>query len=104
MLRSNNWQLNKRNYFDKNFDNRGLEIIDDKGTVVLQLYLVDNMAVVSGLFYSSEGYGTTIYYDHEVQQAVISTYIEKGLYPTKEEYNVNPIFKHPGESNPGRSV
>ena len=35
-LEANEWQVNPNKIFDRNFDNKGIEVIDDKGDVILQ--------------------------------------------------------------------
>ncbi|MEQ9442700.1 MAG: hypothetical protein RIG62_26905 [Cyclobacteriaceae bacterium] len=101
-MRSNEWQLNRNNYFDKNFDDKGLEVTDNRGTVVLQLYIVNDVAVISGLFYDPDGYATFIQCHDSVGE--IDWFDEPGLYPSKERYYVKPIFKHPSALHPGERI
>ena len=48
------WASNKSNNFSINYDASGLEIINNKGQIQLQLDLYDNIIRINGLFYNND--------------------------------------------------
>ncbi|MGB8490969.1 MAG: hypothetical protein WCE64_07910 [Bacteroidales bacterium] len=47
-MTNNEWEINPNNYFQRNYDSHGVEIIDQDGIFTLQIDLVDNNTIKLG--------------------------------------------------------
>ena len=56
-LALNEWQVNPNASFDRNYTDDALEVMDDKGDVVLQVRLVEDRIQLQGKFYGPDGRG-----------------------------------------------
>jgi len=89
---SNEWTVNPKFMWDKNFDNNGFEIVDDKDNIILQIVLVSgNVIRINGDFYC----GGMEYFINN--KGVI-------INPGDEKSTVEPIFKYPAINHPGERI
>lgn len=55
ILEKNEWKINPNNYFDRNYDNSSLEIIDEYNIPILQVeYINEQTILIKGVFYQDE--------------------------------------------------
>ena len=87
---SNEWTVNPKFMFDKNFDTDGFEVIDDKDNVILQIEKHGNVVEIRGDFYCN---GMKIYINDT--QITINT---------KEESTIIPMFRYPAINYHGERI
>lgn len=87
---SNEWTVNPKFMWDKNFDNEAFEVIDDKNNIILQVLLYGDTVRIRGDFYCS---GNRIFID------------DNGWHfnPSKK-LSIEPIFKYPSIDHPGERI
>jgi len=50
-IKDNEWEVNPNNYYQRNYDKSGLEVIDDFGNIVLQVFSISpNSLTINGIF------------------------------------------------------
>jgi hypothetical protein len=54
-LRDNEWQLNRKNYFDRNFNEQALEVVDHSGKAVLQVVNFGDVIHLACVFHRKDG-------------------------------------------------
>lgn len=91
-LVANEWQVNPNLIFDRNFDDRALEVINAKGDVVLQLVFDGTAVQFCGKFYLSDG----------SQVGIGDNIIEKAPAGTPLKLTFAPIFKYPSTQYPAQ--
>ena len=94
------WRINPNNYFKKNHDEHGFEVIDEYGITVLQVdYLNKQTIYVAGVFYNS---GTMMICS---PSGLIFTPIPTSVDELKRVTGViRPIFKYVGKDSYGHRV
>jgi hypothetical protein len=55
-LDANEWQVNPNLIFDRNFDENAVEVIDEKGKVILQVQFDGEGVQFAGIFYREDGW------------------------------------------------
>ncbi|MCK5477020.1 MAG: hypothetical protein KAI55_03795 [Candidatus Aenigmarchaeota archaeon] len=110
-LEANEWQVNPNKIFDRNFDNKGIEVIDDKGDVILQAdikgydKLQDGSEAVvvkfRGVFTHPDGWRFILGGDDGIRNSFMQT-ISPSLNETRIHFD--KIFKYPSELHPGERI
>lgn len=97
----NEWQINPNNYFRRNYDDQGLEVIDAQGIMKFQIDLVNENEIVVGGFFK---FGNIYFTQKE-------TYMFNPNHPTEESEiiqqhssNVAYMFVYPETSHFGERV
>ncbi len=54
-LDDNEWQLNSKNYYDRNFNQKAIEVVDHSGNVVLQVVDLGDIIHFAGIFHRKDG-------------------------------------------------
>jgi len=90
-LEANEWQVNPNLIFDRNFDTKAVEVINQKGEVVLQAEFDGESVLFAGVFYREDGWRVALGYN----------IIE--MRPPGEPLQMSfpPMFKYPSENHPG---
>jgi hypothetical protein len=90
-IEANEWQVNPNLIFDRNFDETAVEVINEKGEVVLQAKYDGESVLFAGIFYREDGSRVALGYN------VIE------IRPPGEplQTSFSPIFKYPSSSHPG---
>jgi len=111
IINKNEWKMNPGKLFDRNFSENALEIIDQKGEIILQVRLLGNCVQLQGKFYSSKDtYKSGLKLGKDVIGIEIGRFSEKGNYPggihflgrdTPSSLLNKPIFKYPSELHIG---
>lgn len=106
ILNRNEWKINEKTTFDRNYCSDALEVIDNYGEVVLQIVLEGDVVQFQGKFYDNEGYGMAFSEPDKNDGSVAS--IE--FYSPKEanyqglQTLINPIFKYPSSLHLGELI
>lgn len=100
-LKRGEWAINKNVVFSVNYDSLGIEVIDVKGGVILQIDLIKNRFNVSGTFYENDG--VTLVHPQLFAKVL---YSDKNYdFRLKEfQYNIKRIFVHHGEDYLGKRL
>jgi hypothetical protein len=107
----NEWAINPSKRWDKNFDDNGLEVIDNGGNVVFQIDIIQNKIRLQGMFYNMRG-DATIISDMPLgptrRKTVTQTWMNEGypfpLSPQIMLKDIKPNFKYPSKLNKGERV
>lgn len=96
-LKANEWQVNPNNVLDRNFDKNAVEVINEKGEVILQADFNGKEVNFAGIFTRQDGWKVA------VGPAPSG---EGGMFvftPPNEDIKVsfNKIFRYPSEQHPG---
>lgn len=97
ILEANEWQVNPNNVLDRNFDKNAVEVINEKGEVILQADFNGKEVNFAGIFTRQDGWKVAI---------GPAPYGEGGMFefrPPNEniETSFNKIFRYPSEQHPG---
>jgi hypothetical protein len=84
--------------FDRNFSKDILEIINDKGQVVLQVRALKNAIQLNGIFYGANGYGMAVYPVHKESVKIRMVMLGPDSNP---DIRMDPIFRYPSELHLG---
>jgi hypothetical protein len=89
-LVNNEWQVNRNNMFDRNYNDKAIEVRDNVGNVVLQAAHFGDTIFFAGIFHCNSG-KTGILHPIKKGDAAIE------LIPPGEEsdYQIEPLFKYP---------
>ncbi len=95
-LADNEWLLNKNNFFDKNYTDTALEIIDQTGHAILQVVHLGEIVYLTGIFHCRNQL-TTVFYPVSKDGPVIE------ISPPGVEPNISilPIFEYPSSIHLG---
>ncbi len=109
-LEANEWQVNPNKIFDRNFDDKGVEVINNEGDVILQVdvkgyeKLPDGSEAVvvkfKGVFTHADGWRFILGgYEN-------TTIFMQTIAPSLSEQRVlfDKIFKYPSELHPGERL
>ncbi|MGN7888405.1 hypothetical protein [Dyadobacter sp. 22481] len=91
-MTENEWELNEENFYKRNYDDTGLEVIDSKGDVIFQIELEKGLIKLQGKLYTRSGGGAAFYCAPDgaaVIQGFDSTFVDS--------IHIQPIFKYPSE-------
>lgn len=93
-LEGNEWQVNPNLIYDRNFDERAVEIIDDKGRVVFQAIFDGESVEICGIFHLNDGR----------KVAIGKNVIE--IRPPGEPIQLKcpQLFKYPSRLHPGERL
>jgi len=93
-LEANEWQVNPNLIFDRNFDTKAVEVINQKGEIVLQAEFDGESVLFAGVFYREDGWRVALGYN------VIE------IRPPGEPIQTTfpPMFKYPSELHPGERI
>ena len=91
-IEANEWQVNPNLIFDRNFDDKALEVINEKGEVILQAVFDGKTVQFCGKFYREDGW----------QIALGNNYMEFRPPGEKVQLTFTPIFKYPSAEYPGQ--
>jgi len=98
-LDANEWQVtdDPNLKWDRNFDERGVEIINEKGEVVLQVQFDGESVQFAGIFYREDGWKVALGPSDMDRGGVIE------IKPPNEKITVSfePLFKYPSERHHG---
>lgn len=98
IIKDNEWQVNQNNIFDRNYTRNSLEVIDQKGRVVLQVVLVNDTIQVQARFYDAKGRVYTIIGDPQMRGGAISFGPPGSVYAA---IHIQPMFRYPSEEHFG---
>lgn len=105
-INNNEWLINPNNMLDRNFDERGVEILNKNGDVVLQLDNRDDGVHAMGIFYGRYGNGSAILpasiFNHHPGSGCMMLFLRKG--DSNVHYSVKRIFKYPSDLHKGERV
>lgn len=90
-LKNNEWEVNKEKYYQRNYTDEALEVIDHSGKVVLQVVRFDDTMYISGVFRCMDG-GTRTFTPGQG-----GGYIDvrpKGVEP---KLSIQKIFNYPSD-------
>lgn len=116
-LDDNEWQLNRKNYYDRNFSQKAIEVIDHSGDVVLQVVDLGDVIHLAGVFHRKDGspfalipvgkFGALMKTGVEDRYVILSSaYVyENPNLPTPrfENPKIPRIFDYPSTDNLGLS-
>ena len=97
-LIDNEWKLNPGHYFQRNFDENALEILDNDGNVMLQLEMLTDRVRIQGIFVDQSGNGVAL-----VGSPGGGSLLQKLSPPI--DYEIQPIrrlFRYPAEAHHGK--
>lgn len=102
----NEWSLNKNYAYSINFDESGMEVINNEGLIIFQLSLVENkfqimiIMNVSGLitFVNPTGYLHNVTYKKDFGTEIFQNHL------LEHKYLSNRLFKHYGEDYLGKRL
>lgn len=90
-LEANEWQVNPNLIFDRNFDKEAVEVINEKGEVILQAEFDGESVQFAGIFYREDGWRIALGYN----------IIESRPPSERIQASFEPIFKYPSKNHPG---
>lgn len=96
ILEENQWQVNKNNYFDRNYNDTAIEVKNQKGRVVLQVVNFGDVVHFAGVFHTKDGHVVSMLPSGESSSAIEIRGSEREL-----TLDINSIFEYPSESNFG---
>jgi hypothetical protein len=91
---ANQWTINPNLLFDRNFDDRAVEVVDVKGNVVLQTMMVEEGVSFSGVFYREDGW----------RIAIGENAFELKPPGVELETHFDPIFNYPSINHLGERI
>lgn len=95
----NEWELNRRNFYKRNFDNSAIEVIDNQGDVIFQIELMHDRIKLQGKLYSKTGLGIAFFSNEKCCSTI------RGFDSTNaNEIHIRPIFKYPSDRHFGERV
>jgi hypothetical protein len=103
-LVDNEWQINKKTSFDRNFTDEALEVEDSNGDIILQVRLVEGCVQLQGKLYGPNGEGVAIC------RGVSANGNPNGIIETTgKKHNrlmsqIVPMFRYPSESHLGERL
>lgn len=98
ILNENEWDLKNKDY-DRNFDDKALEVINNENEVVFQIKFNDEFVQIWGVFYNKDGTGSYI------EQLNESGLVMGGLNKNETKIiNVKKIFRYPSELYFGKRI
>ncbi len=100
-IKNSKWGINSQNYSSINYDDSGLEVLDNRGHVALQLTFEDDILEVKGIMVYKDGF--LIINDHNFKTV---TFLDSEL-DKKVNYFSNRIprkFEHIGKNYLGKRV
>jgi hypothetical protein len=104
-VRNNEWKLNEGTYFDRNFDEKGLEIKDKKtGNIILQVDLIEkNVICLQAILPSTDSTATYIT-GCDCPIYVVSSMLTKDNAVERQRtiMPIIPIFKYPSDLYKGQ--
>jgi hypothetical protein len=99
----NDWKLNTNKIFDRNYQKDALEVINERGEVVLQIKLIRNKVSLQGLFYDSKGNGILV--AERERNGEMYGFIEiLGPGHLRPSYSIKPIFEYPSDQHLGKLI
>jgi hypothetical protein len=109
-IKDNEWELNRDNYFTRNYDESALEVLDkDSGVIILQIEFFDKGTVrLAGLFGKAEAYVCVL--DDGQHPIGDRTNMKEVVAKTRDALRtLKPIFVYPsdlhlGERDPSREL
>ncbi len=94
-IKDNEWVINPNNYFKRNYDDTGLEIIDQYNCPVLQLEMVNQNTIrLTGVFYTNN----QLFIISRTKTIVIGVSI-KNISAIIKTINLEEIFVYPSEEH-----
>ena len=101
----NEWKVRKENSWDRNYNDSALEVIDERGHVVLQVVIKEDYIQFAAKMYASNGegfgMGSAINPDHPELGSM--GYLEKRLPGEPFELVIEQIFRYPSELHLGET-
>ena len=91
-LVNNEWQVNKNNIFDRNYNDRAIEVRDKAGKIVLQVAHFGDTIYFAGIFHCKNGKTVSL---HPIQKG--EAVIELIPLGKESDYQIDPIFKYPSD-------
>ncbi|WP_342086444.1 hypothetical protein [Dyadobacter sp. OTU695] len=89
-MTENEWELNEKNYYKRNYDKSALEVIDDKGMVIFQIEVLSDRIKMQGKLFTGAGRGIAFYSRKDggaAIQGIDSISVDSIL--------IDPMFKYP---------
>lgn len=96
-LVNNEWQMNKKASFDRNFTDEALEVRDLSGDIILQVRLLEDCVQLQGKCYGPNGKGVAIYRGVRANgnpNGIIET---TGGKHTRLMAKIVPVFRYPSK-------
>ncbi len=103
-LVDNEWQVNKKASFDRNFTNDSLEVEDSNGDIILQVRFIEGRVQLQGKLYGPNGEGVAICRGVSANgnpNGIIET---TGKKHTRLMSQIVPLFRYPSESYLGERL
>lgn len=92
----NEWKINKNNFFDRNFTDNALEVVDQNGRVTLQVVNFGDIVHFSGIFNTTKNRVVSF-----VSLDSSSSAIEIGSRRDELTLKIQPIFEYPSDLHLG---
>lgn len=96
----NEWKVNPNKSFDRNYSNDAFEVKDNKGKVVLQIRIADNVLQFQGILYDPQK-GLSWLIAQRERNGRMDGFMEVQKPETGFSYSITPIFKYPSSSHLG---
>ena len=99
-LDSNEWQVNRNNYFDRNYDKKAVEVINNKGEVVLQAEFTGEYVNFAGVFYREDGWKVAVGPAPDGDGGLFE------IRPPNEslQYKFERLFRYPSDEHFGERI
>lgn len=99
-LVNNEWKVNPRKSFDRNYSRDALEGKDERGDIVLQVILVEDRIQFQGKFYDSSG-GGVAFGKMRGPEGIGGAIEITGPNHPRLRLSIEPIFKYPSDLHLG---
>ena len=101
----NEWKINPRNIFDRNYSDDALEVKDHRGDIVLQIRVLPDRVQLQGNFYDGQGHGFGIGKIKDPNTGEVhGIWVKSGPENPTLELTIEPMFRYPSEFHLGERV
>lgn len=99
LINKNEWLVNPNNFFDRNFDDRGIEILGESGTVIMHADYDGEKINLEGLFINENNWSIELNKNEDGLGTI-------GYWPPSKKIslNIEPIFKYPSGLHQGERI
>lgn len=95
------WAINKNDIFSLNYDSSGIEVIDKKGNIIIQIELIKNSFEIIGIFHEKNGVTLT---HPGLLAKILYTDIQYEMGLIEFQLNIKRKFVHYGENYLGKRL
>jgi len=103
-LVDNEWQVNKKASFDRNFTDDSLEVRDSNGDIILQVRFIEGRVQLQGKLYGPNGKGVAIYRGVRANGSPSGILETTGTKHPRLMAQIVPMFRYPSESHLGERL